>query len=409
MRRDVSFQNAAGIALAGSLEMPAGRVRAVALFAHCFTCSAQSHGARRVSLALAAAGIATLRFDFTGLGRSGGAFADSHFGANVEDLVAAAGHLAGTVGAPAILIGHSLGGAAVIAAAERLPAVRAVVTIGAPFDPAHVLHQLGSDAAKVAEAGSGEVTIGGRAFTIRRDFLEAVQDHDQAARLAGLRRALLVLHAPTDAIVGIDNARRIFEAARHPKSFVTLDGADHLLTDAACASYAASIIAAWVEPYLPAAAAVLPVEEGRVRVTSGDGRFVQIVDSSGHSFLADEPPGVGGSNLGPSPYDLLLAALGTCTSMTLKIVAEREHVPLTGVSVTLHHERRHADDAAACMGGTAPRIEVLHRTISVTGDLGEAQLARLRVVADRCPVHRTLESRPAIETTLTALGQNDAA
>ena len=399
MRREVKFQNASGTTLAGSLEMPAGRVRGVALFAHCFTCSAQSHGARRISLALAAAGIACLRFDFTGLGRSGGTFADSHFGANVEDLVAAAGHLGPTVGAPAVLIGHSLGGAAVIAAAARLPSVKAVVTIGAPFDPAHVLHLLGGCAETVATTGSGEVNIGGRSFAIRRDFLDAVQGQDQAGRLAGLKRALLVLHAPTDDTVGIDNARAIFEAAKHPKSFVALDGADHLLNDAAHAAYASAIIAAWVEPYLPLPAALEPVAEGRVRVTSGEGKFVQIVDSAGHSFLADEPTGIGGSDLGPTPYDLLLASLGTCTAMTLKIVAARENIPMTGVAVELRHERRHAGDSEAT--GGQPRLELLHRAISPMGDLDDAQRARLLAVADRCPVHRTLEGQPRIETSLT--------
>jgi uncharacterized OsmC-like protein/pimeloyl-ACP methyl ester carboxylesterase len=397
MRREVRFLNAAGSMLSGAIELPAGRVRAVALFAHCFTCSAQSHGARRVSLALATQGIVTLRFDFTGLGRSEGAFADSHFGANVEDLVAAAGHLRDTVGAPAILIGHSLGGAAVIAAAERIPEARAVVTIGAPYDPAHVLHQLGDGVRRIEEAGEGEVSIGGRPFTIRRDFLEAVTGHDQAARLANLKRALLVLQAPTDTIVGIENARDIYQAAKHPKSFVALDGADHLLTDPAHAGYAASLIAAWVEPFLPPPGTLNAVAEGRVRVTSGEGKFVQIVDSAGHSFLADEPAAVGGSALGPTPYDLLLASLGTCTSMTIGLVAARENMPLEGVSVMLDHQRHHAADAGA---GGGPRMEVLTREITLAGALTEAQRARLLEVANKCPVHRTLESSPRVETRL---------
>ena len=256
MAREVRFENRAGVSLAGSLELPPGRVRAVALFAHCFTCTQASHGARRVTNALAAHGIATLRFDFTGLGKSGGDFADSHFGANVDDLVAAAAHLEQTIGAPSILIGHSLGGAAVIAAAARVPAARAVVTIGAPFDPAHALHHISAeDAARIEAEGVGTVAIGGRPFRVSRDFLDAAKGQDQATRLAHLKKALLVLHAPTDVVVGIDNAKAIYEAARHPKSFVALDGADHLLTDAACAAYAASIIAAWVEPFL------LPAQE----------------------------------------------------------------------------------------------------------------------------------------------------
>ena len=397
MKREVQFPNASGAMLAGSLELPPGRVRAVALFAHCFTCTARSHGARRVSLALAEQGIATLRFDFTGLGQSEGAFADSHFTANVDDLVAAATFLASDVGAPAILIGHSLGGAAVIAAAERIPSVKAVVTIAAPFDPAHVLHLItGTD--DIGEEHT-DVSIGGRLFRIGRDFLDSVAGQDQAARLGRLKRALLVLHSATDATVGIENARAIFEAAKHPKSFVALNGADHLLTDAAQASYAAMIVAAWVQPFLAPAIAVDAVPEGHVRVTSTEAKFVQIVDSSGHSFLADEPLAVGGSDLGPTPYDLLLSALGTCTAMTLRIVAEKEGIPLTGVAVTLQHSRRHADDCAAAAGGR-PKLEVLERVVRLEGDLSEPQRIRMLVIAEKCPVHRTLENHPRIETRL---------
>ncbi|MBX9796580.1 bifunctional alpha/beta hydrolase/OsmC family protein [Sphingomonas sp.] len=399
MRRDVSFTNAAGTRLHGRLELPPGRVRAVALFAHCFTCTIQSHGARRIGLALAERGIATLAFDFTGLGKSEGAFADSHFAANVGDLVAAADFLRGDIGAPSILIGHSLGGAAVIAAAEHIPEVRGVVTIGAPFDPAHVLHQLGDGVEQVRAQGLAEIAIGGRPFTVSSAFLDAVEGQDQAARLARLKRALLVLHAPTDATVGIENAAAIFTAAKHPKSFVSLDGADHLMTQAGPAGYAAAIIAAWVEPFLPPADTVDLPDEGHVRVTSTDAKFTVIVDSSGHSFLGDEPLAVGGANLGPTPYDLLLSALGTCTAMTVKLVADREGIPLEQISVTLDHQRCHSADCAE-PGEGRPKIEVLSRDITLTGALTEAQRARLLVIADKCPVHRTLESHPVIKTRL---------
>lgn len=400
MAREVEFANTQGLKLSGSLELPPGRVRAVALFAHCFTCTQASHGARRVTNALANHGIATLRFDFTGLGKSKGAFADSHFGANVDDLVAAAAHLEATVGAPSILIGHSLGGAAVIAAASRIPSARAVVTIGAPFDPAHVLHHLdAADAARIEAEGQGPVTIGGRPFRVSRDFLDAVKGQDQGARLAHLRKALLVLHAPTDEIVGIENAKAIYDAAKHPKSFVALDGADHLLTDAERAAYAASIIAAWVEPFLLPAKAPDTLPEGCVRVGSGEGTFVQLIDASGHTFLADEPERSGGSDLGPTPYDLLLAALGTCTAMTIELVARAEGIPVDGVEVLLRHERRHADDCAAAAGGR-PRLEVLHREIRLEGPLTQQQRDRMLVIANKCPVHRTLESCPTVETKL---------
>ncbi|MBX9882906.1 MAG: bifunctional alpha/beta hydrolase/OsmC family protein [Sphingomonas sp.] len=399
MRRDVEFTNAQGTRLAGRLELPPGRVRAVALFAHCFTCTSASHGARRIGMALAEHGIATLAFDFTGLGKSGGSFVDSHFAANVQDLVAAADFLRGDIGAPAVLIGHSLGGAAVIAAAEHIPEATAVVTIGAPFDPAHVLHQLGDQIAAVRAQGQAEVTIGGRPFQVSDAFLHAVEGQDQAARLARLKRALLVLHAPTDATVGLENAGEIFAAAKHPKSFVSLDGADHLLTQPAPAAYAAAMIATWVEPYLPPAVAADAPEEGRVRVTTTDAKFTSIVESSGHSFLADEPLRVGGANLGPTPYDLLLSALGTCTAMTIKLVADREAIPLKGVSIELQHQRCHSEDCAET-GEGKPKIDVLTRDITLVGALSDTQRARLLGIADRCPVHRTLENHPVIKTRL---------
>ncbi|MFM9829245.1 MAG: bifunctional alpha/beta hydrolase/OsmC family protein [Sphingomonas sp.] len=399
MRRDVTFTNGNGVTLAGRLEMPAGRVRAVALFAHCFTCTANSHGARRVSVALAERGIATLAFDFTGLGKSEGEFADSHFAANVQDLVSAAAYLRGQIGAPAILIGHSLGGAAVIAAAHEIAECTAVVTIGAPFDPAHVLHQLGDQVDAVRAQGIAEVTIGGRPFNVSSAFLDAVEGHDQKTRLATLKRALLVLHAPLDATVGIENAAEIFGAAKHPKSFVSLDGADHLLTYQSPAAYAAAIIAVWVEPYLPAPDAIDSPAEGHVRVSSTAAKFTTLVDAADHNFLADEPLKIGGTNLGPTPYDLLLSALGTCTSMTIKLVADREKIPLERVSVLLDHQRCHSADCAESGDGRA-KIDVIERVLTLEGNLTEAQRARLLAIADKCPVHRTLENHPVIKTRL---------
>lgn len=392
----IRFPGADGQMLAASLEMPVGPVRAVALFAHCFTCTMRSHAARRVTAALAAEGIATLRFDFTGLGGSEGDFANTGFAANVEDLVAAAAHLQATIGAPAVLIGHSLGGAAVLAAAPRIASVKAVVTIGAPFDPAHVLHNIKGDLDAIRRDGAGDVTIGGRAFRLAARFLDATTGDDPGPRIGRLGRALLVLHAPTDDTVGIENARLIFDAARHPKSFVTLDRADHLLTDNADPAYVAKLIASWVERYLPAQAAE-PVADGEVLVGNANGKFGTSIRFRHHHLLADEPAEVGGEDAGPTPYDLLLGALGACTSMTLKLYAAREDIPLENVTVRLSHSRNHSEDCAHVIEpGT--RIEAIDRTIALTGPLTDVQRGKLIEIADRCPVHRTITGHLHIHT-----------
>ncbi|WOE74128.1 bifunctional alpha/beta hydrolase/OsmC family protein [Alterisphingorhabdus coralli] len=404
MSQKVHFTNAKDIKLSGTLELPATeKVRGYALFAHCFTCTQASHGARRISEALGAMGIATLRFDFTGLGRSEGEFADSHFSANVADIVAAADYLDAEFEAPALLIGHSLGGAAVIAAAEQIPNAKAVITLGAPFAVDHVLGQLGDAVARIQQDGEGEVAIGGRPFHVNRAFVENAQGQDQATRLAKLHKALLVLHSPTDAIVGIDQARQIYEAAKHPKSFVSLPDADHLLTDAAQARYVAAMIAAWAAPHIPENTKEEETEqdaaEGEVMVESAGGKFSQRVTAGAHSFIADEPVSFGGSNLGPTPYDLLLAGLGSCTTMTIQMVAKREKIPLEHVSVTVRHKRCHSEDCQEA-GEGRPRIEIIERDLKFTGDLDEAQRARLLEIADKCPVHRTLEADPIIKTKL---------
>ena len=319
------FTGAEGQTLNGRLESPAnGPVRAVALFAHCFTCTMNSHAAARVSEALAANGIATLRFDFTGLGNSEGEFADSGFVSNVSDLVAAAEALRTGPGAPSLLIGHSLGGAAVIAATQKIAGIKAVATIGAPFEVDHVLGQLGDDLEKVRTRGQAEVQIGGRPFVVNKAFLEQTYNQPQAHRLSNLNTPLLVLHAPHDDIVSLDNASAIFGAARHPKSFIALDGADHLLTAKGSGDYAAQIIAAWAQPYLPEIEDNLdPLPAGIVTVETRLGKFQQTVRSGKHQLIADEPLSFGGEDEGPGPYDYLLAGLGACTSMTIKMYADR--------------------------------------------------------------------------------------
>jgi uncharacterized OsmC-like protein/fermentation-respiration switch protein FrsA (DUF1100 family) len=394
------FPNAEGQNLAALLDAPVGVPRAYALFAHCFTCGKDIHAARRIAEGLTALGIAVLRFDFTGLGSSEGEFANTTFSSNVADLVAAANELRRTRRAPAILIGHSLGGAAVLAAAADVPEARAVVTIGAPCDPAHVTGLFKHRLDEIGAKGEVEVQLAGRPFRISRAFVDDLAEHRLMEHIAGLRKALLVFHSPTDEVVGIENASRIFTAAKHPKSFVSLAGADHLLSRRGDATYVASVIHAWAERYLdmPEDAPDLPDESKAVVVReTRAGRFQQQVTVGRHRFLADEPVEAGGLDSGPGPYDLLLSALGACTAMTLRLYAERKALPLDRVTVRLSQAKIHAADCADCetREGMIDRIE---RAITLSGNLDEEQRRRLLEIADKCPVHRTLTSEVDIRT-----------
>lgn len=387
--------------LVGKLEMPSDAPTAWALFAHCFTCGKDNSAAGRISRALASRGVAVLRFDFTGLGESDGDFAATGFSSNVEDLVCAANHLRDQFSAPALLIGHSLGGAAVLAAAPQIPEVRGVVSIGAPADPSHVTGLLG-DVLSTVEAGGATVSIGGRPFRVRRHFLDDVAMQPQRERISTLDAALLVMHSPIDQVVSVDNARNIFDTARHPKSFVALDGADHLLSDRADAEYAANVLAAWSSKYVSnpmttAEPITVDPAEGAVRVAeSGSGRLTQQIRARRHRLTADEPLPVG-DDAGPTPYDLLLAALGACTSMTVRMYADRKQWPLERIVVDSRHLRFHAKDCAECetVTGMVDRIE---RDITLVGPLDADQRAKLLEIADRCPVHRTLRSEVSIHT-----------
>ena len=410
-RERFDFPAREGHMLAARLDLPDGPIRAYALFAHCFTCGKDIHVAARVAAALALRGIATVRFDFTGLGGSGGDFANTHFSSNIADLASAVAFMRETGRAPQLLIGHSLGGAAVLAVAEHAPEARAVAVVGAPYDVSHVIHQFGDDANRIEADGEAVVNLAGRPFTIRREFLEDAKMHDQKARIAHLNRALLVLHSPQDRVVDIDNARRIFEAARHPKSFVSLENADHLLTRAEDAEYVAEVIAGWSARYLPAIApapqpAAPPPGEVTVEET-GRGRLDQsVVTAEGGAFLADEPERLGGGGRGPTPYDLVLAGLGACTSMTLRLYAERKGLPLETVRVRLRHRRDHRAD---CAGGDAcPPMEAIEREITLQGPLDAPMRARLMEIADKCPVHRTLEAGVKVITaeSLESVGLN---
>jgi len=399
------FPSARGDRLAARLDLPDGSPLAYALFAHCFTCGKDIHAASRIAAALARLGIATLRFDFTGLGGSDGEFANTGFSSNVEDLVAAAEHMREAGRPVSLLIGHSLGGAAVLAAASRLDEVCAVAVIGAPMQVDHVVHQFSEHVPAIEAHGEALVNLAGRPFTIRKSFLEDAREQDQKSRIAKLKRPLLVMHSPVDTVVDVDNARAIFKRAQHPKSYVSLDDADHLLSRRADAEYAAGVLAAWAARYLPAAeppaveaeppAGAVVVEE------TGRGRFQQAVSAGRHRLLADEPASLGGTDSGPGPYDLLLAGLGACTAMTLRLYADKKGLPLAGVQVVLRHDRIHAADCADCATKEG-RIDGIERQIVLLGDLGETERERLLEIADRCPVHRTLQSEIRIRTTLAA-------
>ena len=388
----IRFQGPAGNELAGQLELPVGEPTAVALFAHCFTCGKDLKATTRISRALARRGVATLRFDFTGLGESGGDHAATTFAANVEDLVAAADFLRRELMAPALLVGHSLGGAAVLAAAHRVPESVAVVTIGAPASTDHLRQLLVRRAPELAGgAETVEVDLGGRPVRVGRALLDDLASTRLEERIAELGRALLVMHSPVDLVVGIDHARRIFEAARHPKSFVALPEADHLLLrDPADSEYVAAVLCAWSSRFVPS----VPEEdrEGRelapteVRVHGHRG-LAQHVHAGRHHLVADEPEAQGGTDLGPTPYAYLLAGLGACTAMTVRLYAQRKGWPLGEVDVVLRHEHAHADDAAAA--GVA-RLERISKEVTLGGELDDEQRARLLEIADRCPVHRTL-------------------
>lgn len=392
-----------GHELAGRLDLPPGEPAAIALFAHCFTCGKDIAAASRISAGLVAEGFGVFRFDFTGLGSSEGEFANTNFTSNVDDLVAAADMLRARHQAPSLLVGHSLGGAAVLAATARIPEVTAVATIAAPADPAHVSSVFTEDALRdIKEQGEAHVDLAGRPFRITRQFLDDIGGQRLDAAVSTLGAALLVMHSPVDTLVGVDNARRLYMSARHPKSFISLDGADHLLTSRRDSAYVARVLAAWSSRYVaqpsPEEVAGPERREGEVVVEEADtGDFTQTVYAGRHVFTSDEPIGTG-DDLGPTPYDLLLAGLGTCTAMTLRMYARRKGLPLEHVRVTLSHARTHSDDCAD--PETAPcRVDEISRHVELTGDLDEQQRERLLAIADRCPVHRTLEGDLRVSTT----------
>ena len=396
----ITFKNSRGIELGARLEKPSNTPRAWAIFAHCFTCSKDLNAVISISRALTLSGIAVLRFDFTGLGESEGEFSDTDFTSNIGDLLSAAEYLEKEHEAPSLLIGHSLGGAAVLAAAPKIEQVRAVATLGAPADPVHVEHLLKDQLEEIESEGKASVSIGGRPFTVTREFLEDIRERDLEEIVPDLKKALLILHSPQDRIVGIENARIIYERAKHPKSFISLDGSDHLLSDKKDAQYAGKVIAAWAERYLELEEKESLTEpERQVVVRTGDDGFTTEIRAGKHTYLADEPESVGGTDLGPTPYDLLISGLGACTSMTLRMYADRKGWPLEEAMVYLEHDKVHEKDCEKDQNPEA-RIDRIRREIKLKGELSDEQRSRLMEIADKCPVHKTLSGDIRIESSM---------
>lgn len=397
-RLKILFPGSSGEDLAGLLELPDAPPRAMALFAHCFTCGKDSASASRIARALVQHGYAVLRFDFTGLGGSDGDFANTNFSSNVQDLLAAAQYLRTEHQAPGLLIGHSLGGTAVLHAAVDIPECKGVVTIGSPADARHVVEQFVCAIDTIEQEGQAEVSLAGRNFTIKKQFLDDI-NNTTIEHIAQLKPAILVMHSPVDATVSINEAERIYRAAKHPKSFISLNQADHLLTRRADAQYVADFIAVWASRCLDEAdfAARPKVAAGELQVHERDHVFMLDVFSDTHQWVADEPARVGGKNTGPDPYEHLLASVGTCTAMTLRMYAARKAWPLDDARVTLRHSREHQSDCEGCEDQPL-QLDVIERDIELIGELDSDQRQRLMAIADKCPVHRTLTGKLDVRT-----------
>lgn len=400
----LTFTNEQGDRLAGRLDLPIDeKPRAYALFAHCFTCTKNLNAVFHINRALTRKGIAVLRFDFTGLGESEGEFSETNFRTNVSDLVAAASYLGENFEAPKLLIGHSLGGAAVLHAAAHIPSSVAVSTIASPFDPGDVRRHLGNAAREIEQRGEASITLAGKSFVLTRQFLEELEQTRMEEAIGNLGRALLIFHSPRDTVVGIDNAARIFQTAKHPKSFVSLDQSDHLLSQRSDAAYLGDVLAAWAGKYIPElddrSRPARSLTDNRVTVRTGKVGYQTEITANEHHLVADEPISVGGANTGPTPYDYLVSALGACTSMTLRMYSDRKQLPLDEVVVRLRHQKVHATDCAECTAKEG-MVDLIEREIELVGELDESQRKRLLEIADRCPVHRTLHSEIHVKSWL---------
>lgn len=402
----LTFRNAAGQRLDARLDLPMDeKPHAYAIFAHCFTCTKNFNAVVNISRALTRDKIAVLRFDFTGLGESEGDFSNTGFSSNVSDLVAAAEFLKSGFDAPKLLIGHSLGGAAVLQAAASIPSSLAVATIGAPADLSSVARFLSREGPEIRSKGEARVTLAGRSFRIRKEFVDELDRSSMEQSIRQLGKALLIFHSPRDTIVGIESAGKIFRAARHPKSFISLDQADHLLSSRSDSLYAGAVLAAWAGKYIGSPEdrdrEERDLTDNRIVVHTGQTGYRTEILAGAHRLIADEPVAVGGSGTGPSPYDYLVSALGACTSMTLRMYADRKEWPLESIVVRLKHRKVHARDCSECESKSG-RIDVVEREIELRGPLDAEQRERLLEIADRCPVHRTLHSEVRVETRLKA-------
>ncbi len=398
--KNIKITNSQGVDLAAKLDLPTDQLpQAFAILAHCFTCSKDLHAMRHLARALSQAGFGVLRFDFTGLGQSGGDFKHSHFAANIEDLIVASEYLKEHWEAPKLLVGHSLGGAAVLQAGRQLDYVEAIATIGAPAHPEHVKRLFAHKEEEVFKNGEAEVKIEGRTFTISQEFFKALDQSKDLSWLKDLDKSLLILHSPQDRVVGIENASDLYQAAWHPKSYISLDGADHLLSASKDSRFAGEMIASWAKRYIdwPEKAALESQEQVVVRIANN--AFTSDVKAGAHALTADEPVSLGGNGFGPTPYELLLSSLGACTVMTLKMYAQRKEWPLEEVLVHLSHQKVHAKDGAH-FDQKGAKIDRIERQVEISGELDQAQREKLLEIADKCPVHRTLHGDVEVETKL---------
>ncbi len=398
--KKINFTNAEGQSLSAIMDWPADQQpHNYAIFAHCFTCSKNLNAVRNISRTLASKGFAVLSFDFTGLGQSEGEFADTNFSANISDLLAAADFLTESYKAPTLLVGHSLGGAAIVKAAASIKSVKALVTIGTPSEATHVKHLFSDIEEEISDKGEAKVDLGGRPFTIKKQFLDDLEKQSVSDVLSDLRQSILILHSPQDSIVGIDNAAELYLAAHHPKSFVSLDGADHLLSSKSDSMYVGEVITSWAARYLKIEPVdTVDTEHQTVAVVGNKASgYTTFVKAGKHFLTADEPEDVGGSDLGPSPYELLSSSLATCTAMTLRMYANRKDLPIEQIKVHVNHSKKHCADCDDVENPGA-RIDHFERLVELDGDLDEQQLKRLLEIADKCPVHKTLEGKIRIET-----------